>query len=156
MTDAERQMLLDEEHLRLLRIGYLVLGTVSAVFALLPLLYVGMASLVVSSFANQAPRAGAPDPRMFVSLIVGFGIAACLFLFASAALKLLTARALRLRRHRTLCLITAGLTCLGIPYGTVLGIMTFSVLSRPSVLSMFDRLFPLPPGPGAASALPRA
>jgi hypothetical protein len=42
-----------------------------------------------------------------------------------------------------LCMVTAGISCLGIPYGTVLGIFTFLVLSRPSAIALFDR-WPLP------------
>jgi hypothetical protein len=37
-----------------------------------------------------------------------------------------------------LCMITAGLSCLEMPYGTALGVMTFVVLSRPSVRQEFD------------------
>ncbi len=55
MTEAECQRLLDEEHLRLLRLGYLITGAVSAVFSPLPLLYAGIAVAFVPAFAAQAP-----------------------------------------------------------------------------------------------------
>ena len=44
-----------------------------------------------------------------------------------------------------LCQITAGLSCLEIPYGTVLGALTFVVLARPSVAALFRGA----PDPGA-------
>ncbi len=134
MNDSERQLLLDEEHLRLLRLGYLITGTVTAVFSLFPLLYVGFGMLFVSSInPTRVRRPGDIDPRTLGVLIAVFGGLLCAFFVLGAVLKLLTARALRLRRNRTLCLIAAAVSCLGIPYGTVLGILTFSVLSRPSV-----------------------
>lgn len=36
MTDAERQNLLDQEHLRLLRVGYLIVGGTNAVCCIFP------------------------------------------------------------------------------------------------------------------------
>lgn len=88
---------------------------------------------------KDAPvRPGAPDPRAFLWIFALFGTMFFLFFVVSAVLKLFTARALRLRRYRTLCQMTAALTCLGIPYGTALGVFTFTVLSRPSVGTLFD------------------
>ncbi len=145
MLDSERQRLLDEEHLRLLRIGYLIDGATHAVFALFPLLYIAMGVFVASSLANQPHRPSDPDPRFIGWIFAIFGGVFSLFFVTSATLKLLTARALRLHQHRTLCLITAGITCLGIPYGTALGVLTFFVLSRQSVLSLFSPGAGLPP-----------
>jgi hypothetical protein len=41
--------------------------------------------------------------------------------------------------------VVAGISCISIPYGTVLGILTFLVLARPSIRAVFDR------GTGSAS-----
>lgn len=41
------------------------------------------------------------------------------------------------RRHRRLALIFAGISCLGIPLGTVLGALTVYALTRPEVRSEF-------------------
>ena len=57
-----------------------------------------------------------------------------------ATLKLLTAIRLKERRSRVLCLITAGLSCLDLPYGTALGVFTFIVLSRPAVRQAFEEM----------------
>jgi hypothetical protein len=52
---------------------------------------------------------------------------------------MMTAASLGTRRRRTLCLVTAGLTCASFPLGTALGIFTFIVLSRPTVKTLFER-----------------
>ena len=78
-----------------------------------------------------------PAAQFFGILLALIGSAVCVFIVALAVLKLLTAKALRERRSRTLCLITAGISCLAIPYGTALGVATFLVLSRPSVQQQF-------------------
>jgi hypothetical protein len=54
-----------------------------------------------------------------------------------AALKFYAGYCLGRHRARTFCLVVAGLTCLAIPYGTLLGVFTFVVLARPSVEELF-------------------
>jgi hypothetical protein len=81
---------------------------------------------------------GAPPPAMFSWIFGGIGFFFTLCAAVAAILKLLTAIRLKERRSRVLCLITAGLSCLEIPYGTALGVMTFVVLGRGSVQRLFD------------------
>ena len=42
------------------------------------------------------------------------------------------------RRARALSLVIAGLDCMCLPFGTVLGAFTFSVLLRDSVLELYE------------------
>lgn len=149
MNDSERQRILDEEHLRLLRIGYLTMGGVAAFTGLFGIFYVFMGAVMASAMHSAPKGPGDPPPELFALIFVGIGLAFMLLAGAYAALSFLSARALRLRRSRTLCLITAGLSCLYIPFGTILGIFTFNVLGRPSVLP----LFVAPPLP--SSSLPQ-
>lgn len=150
MDEAEHQRFRDEEHLRLLRIGYIVVGCFHAAFSFFPLLYVALGVFFAS--AGFPSTKGQPDPRVLGWVFACAGIAIFLLLAGIAALQLFTARALRQRRHHTLCFVTAGLTCLGVPYGTLLGIFTFLVIGRPSVEAMFPRStppsFPATPPPG--------
>lgn len=135
-TDIRRQI--DEEHLRLLRIGYLVSGSVSAMFALLPLLYAAFGVFIAGSLPGPGPsRASEADPRLFGWLFAAFGLAFFFVLAGNAVLKFFVARAIGRRRLHTFCLVGAALTCLGIPWGTVIGVLTFMVLERPSVKALF-------------------
>lgn len=139
MTDEELRRGIDEEHLRLLRIGYLVSGIVSAVFSILPLFYVAMGVFFASTLPAPArPGAADVDPRLFGWFFAAAGVGFFLFLAAGAALKLVVARAIGRRRMHTLCLVGAAWTCLGIPWGTVLGVLTFVVLERPGVKTLFS------------------
>ena len=138
MDESIRQHVLDVEHLRLLRIGYFIQGGVTSVMALFGLLYVFMGLLASSFFANAPGNSGAPPPPFVGYFLALFG---ALFMLAGgtfAALQFLTARALGHHQSRTLSLITAGLTCVFLPYGTALGICTFMVLGRPSVRTLFN------------------
>ena len=150
MSDAYRQQILDEEHLRLLRIGYFVFGGTALFIVPFGLLYMGM-GVFFSSFLGGLPQRGTqgPPPEFVGFLFAGIGGFVVFAAGGFATLAFLTARALRLRRSRTLCLITAALSCLNIPFGTVLGVFTFSVLGRPTVQALFDAPtgLPAPPAP---------
>jgi hypothetical protein len=138
MLESERQAVLDEEHLRLLRIAYIVMGATTAVISLFALVYVAFGVAIGAEMARSVPsRPGQPDARFVGYFIMVFGLVFFGFFAGGATLKLLTARFLRLRRHRTFCQITAAITCIEVPYGTLLGIFTFQVLGRPSVAALF-------------------
>jgi predicted RND superfamily exporter protein len=138
MDETERQQLLDAEHLRLLRLGYLIAGYTSVAFALFPLIHITLGLLML--FGAFPPKGAQADefPRAAGLLFVAMGSAISLMFAISATLKLMTAKRLRERRAKTFCLVTAGISCLGIPYGTALGVTTLLVLGRPSISALFD------------------
>ncbi|MFZ5895270.1 MAG: hypothetical protein ACOY0T_29710 [Myxococcota bacterium] len=130
-----RQKIIDDEQLRLLRIGYFISAGQTAIFIPFGLLYAGMGVM----FSAIPSTAGGTPPPPEVSWI--FGILGAVFAGLATlgtVLKLLTAIRLKERRSRVLCLVTAALSCIEIPYGTALGIMTFVVLSRYSVRQQFE------------------
>jgi hypothetical protein len=139
MLDQEKQNVLGEEHLKLLRIGYIVSGSTNVFFALMPLIYV--------AFGLGTALSGFPQPLIGVFMVV-FGMVVSLFLITLAVLQFLAARALGQRRSRLLCQIAAGASCLQMPWGVLLGVFTFMVLGRESVSQMFEsdrsQLMPAP------------
>ena len=141
MSEEEiRQAIVDGEHLRLLSIGYLISGCLDAFFSLLGLLYIFLGVFLSKAIARTAVAANAQGPPPeFVAWIFGFlGVGTLLIMMTSFALKILVYRRLRQRRSRILCMVVAGLTCIWIPYGTLLGVLTFLVLARPSVIRLFE------------------
>jgi hypothetical protein len=129
-----RQSILDDEHLRLLRIGYFISAGQTAIFIPFGLFYAGM-GLLVSHLPTGAGAAAPP----FMPWVFGiFGSVFAGIATIATAMKLITAIRLKERRSRVLCMITAGLSCFEIPYGTALGLMTFVVLGRPSVRYQFE------------------
>jgi hypothetical protein len=131
-----RQQILDAEHLRLLRLGYIVAACVNSFMCLLGFFYVGMGALVSSTIPARGTR-GAP-PFSPLAFFAAFGLFFIVIGGGLIVLNVLTARAIGRRQGYVLCMISAGLSCLGIPYGTLLGIATFVVLGRPHVKAMFE------------------
>src|SRR5689334_4664168 len=124
MDEVSRQQVVDAEHLRILRIAYLVSAGVSDFFGLFGFIYVlmGIVFTRIPSGGGQAP------PAFFGWFFAFFGLVFVAIGIGVGLLKFQAARCLEQRRSRVFCLVIAAVTCLGIPYGTLLGVMTFIVL----------------------------
>jgi hypothetical protein len=134
-TTESVQSIIDTEHLRLLRIGYFISAGQTAIFIPLGLIYAAM-----GIFVSGMPSTGSAPTPGFMPLL--FGIGGSVFAGVAAiltVLKLVTGIRLKERRARLLCMITAGLSLFEMPYGTALGLMTFTVLGRPNVRQQFER-----------------
>jgi hypothetical protein len=139
MDDELRQQVKDEEQLRLLSLGYMISAGVTAVFSFFGLIYVFM-GLMFSFVFRHVPNAKPEEapPEFFGWLMVIMGGAFLVFGITIAILKWQAARCLKQRRSLTFCRVIAGITCLGMPYGTALGVLTFIALGRPSLRRLFD------------------
>lgn len=135
-----RQKLVDDEHLRLLSIGYVFSGIMTALFSLMGLLYAGMGMLMNTFFAAAAKdnaHAGTMPPESLGMIIGIVGGLFFLVLISLALAKFWAASRIKRRQSRMACLVISGITCLGIPYGTALGVCAFIVLGRDSVAAQF-------------------
>ena len=131
----------DEEHLRLLKVTYYVLAGISGLFSLFPLLWVGLAGILMSG-AIPAPSNSNGNPARMGLVFLSFGIAATILGLTLTLLTFLVARNLRDRRHRTFCMVIAGLCCLYVPCCTAIGVCAFIVLNRSTVKMLFDATAP--------------
>ena len=125
----------DSEHLKLLAIFHYVVAGMTALFACIPFIHFFM------GLALATGALGDTDPE---SRPIGIGlmVIAGLFILAGWTLAVLIAYAgssLQTRRRYTYCLVMAGVECIFMPFGTVLGVFTIIVLSRDSVKEMFGR-----------------
>jgi hypothetical protein len=138
IEDDARQQILDEDNLRLLRIGYFISAGLTAFGSLLVLMYVLFLSLI---FAQVSKIPGdVAFPVSIGRLIAAFGILFVLLGIGIAVLQFLTGQQLKKRKSRIFCMVIAGITCLSIPWGTVLGVCTFLVLLRPTVERSFKEV----------------
>ena len=136
-----RQSIVDEEHLKLLSLGYKISAAISGFFSLFGLLYVfaGVAMSVAFSHATDLATKTDQAPPAFVGWIfAGFGALFVLLMTTMALLKLRAALCIQRRKSRTYCMVIAAIMCIGVPYGTALGVASFMVLSRDSVVQQFN------------------
>lgn len=138
---VSQQEIVDAEHLRLLRIGFFISAATSLIWVFFPLMYVAMGAFMLFGAFDDG-KSGAP-PKAIGLMVMGIGMAVSLVMAAFATLKLLTAQAIGKRKWKGLIFTTAVICCLGVPWGTALGVLTLLVMTRPSVASQFTN--PTPP-----------
>lgn len=81
---------------------------------------------------EEARKVAKAFSGIFDSLVY-FYIAIGVFIVLKIILNFLSARYMTRRKNKVFSMIVAGLNCLSIPLGTILGIFTFVVLSRQTV-----------------------
>ncbi len=135
ITEAERQSVTDEEQLRWLPVGYWVSAGFIGAYALFMASYfafIGVLFLSIPEGDASGPPAG------MAWALLGFGAVMFLAMAAVTTLKAMSGFWIRKRTHRVWILATAAISCLEVPYGTLLGVLTFLVMTRPSVRALFD------------------
>jgi hypothetical protein len=137
-----RQSIIDDQHLKLLSLGYMISAGFNALFSLLGLFYVFMGIFMgqmIRNLPESSTQANQPPPAFFGWLFAGIGLAFMGVFLTLGALKFVAASCLKKRTSRILCMVVAGITCLEFPYGTALGVLTFIALGRESVIRQFDQ-----------------
>ena len=126
----------DDDHLRLLsRFHYVVAGIVG-LFSLFPLIHVAVGIAILSGKLDNVDG-GQPPPAFMGWLFILFPLAFIVIGISLAICIMLVGRKLSRRTSHLFCLVVAGLECVFMPFGTVLGIFTILVLLRPSVKLAF-------------------
>ena len=123
----------DERYLNLLSIFHYVVGGLTALFSCMFFMHVAMGiSLLCEGFKDE----NLPD-RMFAWFFILLGVVFILAGWTLAGFIVATGRKLKRRDSHTFCLAVAGLECILMPFGTVLGVFTLVVLMKESVKELF-------------------
>ncbi|HAD81120.1 MAG: hypothetical protein A2509_08995 [Candidatus Edwardsbacteria bacterium RIFOXYD12_FULL_50_11] len=131
--NPEIQTALDNEHLRLLAIGYKISAGVIILYSLFGLMYMFMGIFI--GIIDKHRQTSQPPIEWFLA-IFGFGIFAVSAIFV--VLNFMAAKRLEQRRSKTFCTVIAALNCIGIPYHTILGVFTLVILTRKSIIKLFE------------------
>ena len=128
----------DTEQLNLLAIFHYVVAGLAALFSFFPLLYTALGVIFIFAARHGTAKPGEELPPEFLGWIF-VGVGSFLFLvgIAMAICILIAGRCLSRRRCYSFALVMACVECLFIPFGTILGVFTISVLLRESVKALF-------------------
>ncbi len=123
----------DERNLDLLAIFHYIVGGLTALFSCFFLIHVamGIAMLCGAFDGKDAP------PKFFAWFFILFPGVFILAGWTLAGFIVAAGRKLRRRVSRTFCLVVAGIECILMPFGTVLGVFTIVMLMKDSVKEMF-------------------
>ena len=130
------QRSVDNRHLSTLSI----LHFVGAGLAFLGLGFVGLHYALMGTVFNNPDLwkgAAQPPPADFFAVFKWIYVVLAAWYGTSLVLNLLAGVYLRRKVHRTFCFVVAGMNCLHMPLGTILGIFTIIVLARDSVRAAF-------------------
>ena len=120
----------DEKYLQLLSIFHYVVGGLAACFACIPIIHLSIGIAMLVGAIDDAPEfvgAFMVVIAMF-AILVGWTLAVCI---------IVAGRYLAKRKRYMFCLVIAAISCVFMPFGTVLGVFTIIVLMRPSVKELF-------------------
>ncbi|MFT3831668.1 MAG: hypothetical protein QM691_18385 [Opitutaceae bacterium] len=135
----------DQEHLRLLTIFHYVVAGLAALFACFPLFHLALGLFFILAPTSLAGSGQPPPPAFLGWIFVVFASCFILAGWAFAACVIYAGRCLARRRRLLFCQVMAGIACIFMPFGTVLGVFTLIVLMRPSVKPLFERQPAVPP-----------
>lgn len=132
----------DERYLNLLSIFHFIVAGIAGLFACIPLLHLAYGFTVV----NEMPLFQSPDmvskdmfspssllPLLFILLPAAFIALGWTFAIALG----LNGYFIRKRQWHTYCLVISSIETIFTPFGTVLGVLTIILLTRPSVKALF-------------------
>lgn len=136
----------DIQHLNILSIFHYVVAGIAGLFSLFPIFHLMMGiSMLAGGFFPSEAEMEAPFPFWMFGLMFTLIPAAMIFFglvfsgFIAAAGFFLAKR-----KNHMFCLVMAGVSCIFMPFGTVLGVFSIIVLSRPSVKELFSAAKPVP------------
>jgi hypothetical protein len=127
----------DAEHLRLLVIFHYICAGLVALFASFFLAYIVIGILMVIGAIPVKDNNGAPAPHWLGFIMIFIGLIPICFGWGLAILLFLSARYMSARRRRIFSFVIACVDCAFMPFGTILGVFTIIVLSRPSVKAIY-------------------
>lgn len=121
------------EHLRMLSIFHYIVGGITALFSLIPVIHLVIGLALVTGRMEGTD----PEARMFGWLFVVFAGVFIACGLTLAGYIVYAGRCLQQRRRYLLCMVVAALSCMMMPFGTALGVFTLVTLTKPSVKALF-------------------
>ncbi|MDF7800853.1 hypothetical protein P4C99_15365 [Pontiellaceae bacterium B1224] len=126
------------EQINLLGIFHYVVGGIMALLSCMPFIHVFMGLMIVNGgFAESGTSQSTPPDAWFGWIFVIMGSIAILLGWLSSIAILIAGNKLRKKKNRMYCLVIAGIECMFMPLGTVLGVFTLIALTKEESKTLF-------------------
>ncbi len=131
----------DDDNLNVLAIFHFVVAGFAVLVSLFPTVHLLVGIGLLSGFFTDPKE---PFPYALIGWIFVIGASCWIVLgLVFASLMIWAGRCLRARRRYQFCLVMAGVACIFMPFGTILGVLTILVLTKEPVRAQFQG----PPAP---------
>ena len=127
----------DLYHLELLSIFHYIYGGMKFLFGFFPLIYLVIGIIMLTVPEKHGGNEEFPK-ILFGGLFILFGLGFAVMTWVFAVMTIITGYKLGRRKSYMFCLVIACIECLSTPFGTILGVFTIVMLSRPSVKELFN------------------
>lgn len=130
----------DTTHLKLIEIFHFLMCGLSVLYGGFLFVHYTFMSTMFSNpeMWKNANRPPDFDPRQFFHMFVWIYILMGAWGVISLVLNLISGLCIHARKARMFSLVVAGVNCVNLPLGTVLGVFTFLILLRPSVSALYQ------------------
>ena len=126
----------DIKHLDLLGLFHYILAGITAFFSCLPFIHVLIGLAMISGKFFEGPNGSGPPP-FFGWIFVIIGSVFILLGWCLAVFMFVTGKKLKRRSDRMFCMVVAGVECIFMPFGTILGVLTLIALSKDTIKEIF-------------------
>ena len=126
----------DAQHLRLLSIFHYVVAGMLGLVSMFPIIHLAIGIAIVAGAFDDVDK-GTPPPAFFGWLFI---VIPAIFILCGLTMAIgvaIAGRRLSQNRSYMYCLVIAGIECMFMPFGTVLGVFTIIVLMRTTVKERF-------------------
>jgi hypothetical protein len=126
-------------HIQALSICHYVLGAMTCLCALFPVIYVVLGILMLAgNFPPPNRQSMPPGGTEFIGwMFVAMGSVGLVIGQAFGLLTIIAGRKLARRKSWVFCVVVAAICCAGFPLGTALGVFTLIVINRTDVKASF-------------------
>lgn len=127
----------DTRQLELLAVFHYVFGGMLALFSCIPFLHVLMGLAIATGTFFECEDGSSEPDAMFGWIFVIMGSFFIITGWIISICILIAGRKLQRRKNRIFCMAVAGIECMFMPFGTVLGVFTLVALNKDSVKELF-------------------
>lgn len=127
----------DLKNLDLLAMFHYIVGGFIALFSCMPFIHVFMGAAMLSGKFFE-DSSGSPPPPFMGWLFIIMGVLFIVLGWSIAVCIIIAGRKLKQRKSRMFCMVIAGIECIFMPFGTVLGVFTLVALNKDSIKDIFD------------------
>ena len=124
----------EEQHLNLLSIFHFVFAGLKVLFSCVFLIHIAIGIAMLCGAIDGKE----PPPKFVGVFLILLGSIFIIVSWILAGLMIALGVQLRRRTSRTCCFVIAGIECISMPFGTILGVLTIVLLMKESVKQLFE------------------